>query len=139
MDNFNDAMRDLNPRSDPDAAVTLALGSILMNSRLHELACLLIDGHDIGGIEGEPGWIIERRDTGPTGNLPYYSKWPINARFRVHVEPAAFELPDPEIFMKAHDFYLHVERSLDLYPIENSTEKNAAQFIRSHLKSIKSV
>ena len=71
MDYLQQAFGGMNPQADQDAAVKFALNAILMDARLRELSCLLIDGHDIGGVEGEPGWIIERRDTGPAGKLPY--------------------------------------------------------------------
>ena len=83
MDYLQQAFGSLNSQVDQDAAVKFALNAILMDVRMQELSCLLIDGHDIGAVEGEPGWIIERRDTGPAGELPYYSEWPINARFHV--------------------------------------------------------
>lgn len=118
MDYLQQAFGGLNPQTDQDAAVKFALNAILMDVRLHELSCLLIDGHDIGGVEGEPGWIIERRDTGPAGELPYYSEWPIDARFHVHVEPAAFELAYPDMFMEAHDFHRYVGRAMDAYRSE---------------------
>lgn len=135
MDYLQQAFGGLDPQTDQDAAVKFALNAILMDARLHELSCLLIDGHDIGGIEGEPGWIIERRDTGPSGELPYYSEWPMNARFHVHVEPAAFELAYPDVFMEGHDFGRYVGKAMDTYLMENSTETDGAKFIISQLKA----
>lgn len=134
MDYLQQAFEGLNPRTDQDAAVKLPLNAILMDVRLQELSCLLIDGHDIVGVEGEPGWIIERRDTGPAGELPYYSEWPVDTRFHVHVEPAAFELAYPDMFMKAHDFYSYVERAMNAYLTGSSTEVEAVQSIISQLK-----
>jgi hypothetical protein len=139
MDYLQQAFGGLNPQADQDAAVKFALNAILMDTRLRELSCLLIDGHDIGGVEGEPGWIIERRDTGPAGELPYYSEWPMNARFHVHVEPAAFELAYPDMFMEAHDFRRYVGRAMDAYLTENSAETDEAQLIISQLKASVSV
>ncbi|MDO9404668.1 MAG: hypothetical protein Q7T87_11615 [Polaromonas sp.] len=135
MDYFQQAFGGLNPQTDQDAAVKFALNAILMDARLHELSCLLIDGHDIGGIEGEPGWIIERRDTGPTGELPYYSEWPMSARFHVRVEPAEFQLAYPDMFMEARDFHRYVGRAMDTYLTENSAETDAAQLVISQLKA----
>ena len=135
MDYLQQAFGGLNPQTDQDAAVKFALNVILMDGRLRELSCLLIDGHDIGGVEGEPGWMIERRDTGLTGELPYYSEWPMNARFHVHVEPSAFELACPDMFMTAHDFYRYVGRAMDAYLSGNSIEADMAQLVISQLKA----
>ena len=126
MDYLQQAFGGLNPQTDQDAAVKLALNAILMDARLHELSCVLIDGHDIGGVEGEPGWIIERRDTGPSGELPYYSEWPRNARFHVRVEPAAFELAYPDIFMEAYDFRRYVDKAIEAYQAGNPGESGVA-------------
>ncbi len=139
MDYLQQAFGGLNPQTDQDAAVKFALNVILMDGRLRELSCLLIDGHDIGGVEGEPGWMIERRDTGLTGELPYYSEWPMNARFHVHVEPSAFELACPDMFMTAHDFYRYVGRAMDAYLSGNSIEADLAQLVVSQLKASASV
>ena len=139
MDYLQQAFGGLNPQTDQDAAVKFALNVILMDGRLRELSCLLIDGHDIGGVEGEPGWMIERRDTGLTGELPYYSEWPMNARFHVHVEPSAFELACPDMFMTAHDFYRYVGRAVDAYLSGNSIEADLAQLVVSQLKASASV
>jgi hypothetical protein len=139
MDYLQQAFGGLNPQTDQDAAVKLSLNAILMDVRLQELSCLLIDGHDIGGVEGDPGWIIERRDTGPAGELPYYSEWPVDARFHVHVKPAAFELAYPDMFMKAHDFYSYVGRAMNAYLAGSSAEAETAQLINSQLKASTSV
>lgn len=139
MDYLQQAFGDLNPQTDQDAAVKFALNVILMDERLRELSYLLIDGHDIGGVEGEPGWMIERRNTGPAGEFPYYSEWPMNARFHVHVEPSAFELACPDMFMAAHDFYRYVGRAMDAYLSGNSIEADMAQLVVSQLKASASV
>lgn len=139
MDYLQQAFGGLNPQTDQDAAVKFALNVILMDGRLRELSCLLIDGHDIGGVEGEPGWIIERRDTGPAGDLPYYSEWPIDARFHVHVEPTAFELACPDMFMATHEFNSYVGRAIDAYLSGNPTETEMAQLIVSQLKTSTSI
>jgi hypothetical protein len=139
MDYLQQAFGGLNPQTDQDAAVKFALNVILMDERLRELSCLLIDGHDIGGVEGEPGWMIERRDTGLAGELPYYSEWPTNAQFHVHVDPAAFELACPDMFMTAHGFYGYVRRAVDAYLSGNPMDADVAHLIVSQLKASASV
>jgi len=87
MDYLDLAFGAFNPQLDKDAAVKLALNVILMDERFRELSCVITDGHEIGAIEGEPGWIIERRDSGPSGEMPGYAHWPKNARFHARVDP----------------------------------------------------
>lgn len=133
MDYLQQVFGGLNPQTDQDAAVKLALNAILMDGRLEELSHLLIDGHDIGGVEGEPGWIIERRDMGSSGENSHYSKWPMAARFHVHVAPTAFELACPDMFMNAKDFHRYVGKAMNAYLTANSNEADVAQMIISQL------
>jgi hypothetical protein len=98
MDYFDEAFGGFRPQIDPDAAVKFALNSLLMDERLSELSCLLTDGHEIGAVEGEPGWIIERRDSGPAGNIDAYAHWSQNAHFYAHVDAEAFQLAHPGFF-----------------------------------------
>jgi hypothetical protein len=137
MDYLQKAFGGLNAQTDQDAAVKFALNVILLDGRLLELSCLLIDGHNIGGVEGEPGWLIERRDSGPAGELPYFSEWPLDACFHVHVEPSAFELACPDMFMTAHDFHSYVGRAMNAYLSGNSMEMDMAmaQLVVSQLKT----
>ncbi len=138
MDYLQTAFGGLDPQTDRDAAVKFALNVILMDARLHELSCLLIDGHNIGGVEGEPGWIIERRDTGPSGELPQYTNWPANTRFHVRVDPAAFELAYPDAFFEAPEFRRYVQKAVDAYLIGKPAEPGQAEMLKSHLKSMES-
>ena len=119
MDYFNDAFGDFNPQGDPKVAVKFVLNSILMDDRLNELTCLLTDGHDIGGVEGEPGWIVERRDKGPSGDMPGYVDWPAGANFHVYVDRNSFELAYPEQFMKNDEFHSYVHKAIDAYIVKN--------------------
>lgn len=124
-----------NPQTDQDIAIKLALNSILMDDRLQELSCLLTDGHEIGGIEGEPGWLIERKDAGSSG-IPYYAGWPKNTSFHVHVEPTIFELTHPDIFMSAGDIYHYVQMAVEAYLISDSINKGIAQKINLQINTI---
>lgn len=119
MDYLQDAFGGLNPQFVKDAAAKLALNAILMDERFDELARLLVDGHEIGAMEGEPGWQIERRDTGLNGELRYYAVWPIPAGFRVRVDPRAFGLAFQEVFMESHEFQSYVGKAIDAYRAAN--------------------
>lgn len=135
MDYLQEAFGGFNPQVDQDAAIKFALSIILMDERLSELPCLLTDGHDIGGVEGEPGWIIERRDTGPSGDMPGYVDWPENAHFHVHVEPSAFELAHPHMFMGIDEFHSYVRKAIEAYVAKNPSKIDVAKLVISHLKA----
>lgn len=134
MDYLQEAFGGLNPQADQDAAVKFALNIILLDERLSELSCLITDGHEIGGIAGEPGWIIERRDTGPSGDHPFYVDWPKNANFHVHVEPSAFELAHPDMFMEVGVFHNYIRKAIEAYVAKNPSKADAAQLVISRLK-----
>lgn len=126
MDYFNEAFGGFDPRTDKDAAIKFCLDVILADRRFPDLDKLLPDTTTIGGMEGEPGWIIERRDEGETKG---YEDWPDFARFRAFVDPDSYELAHPEFFCDKHTFerfvgaavraycHRHPERSCEVVPI----------------------
>ncbi|MDN6882544.1 hypothetical protein QMO14_02905 [Variovorax sp. CAN2819] len=128
MDFLRLAFGELNLKSDQDAAIKLALNSIFIGDRLPELSCLLTDGHEIGGVEGWPGWLIERKDK-ISSEISYYAKWPKNADFHVHVEPGALELGYPDMFMSAEDFCHYVRMAIKVYLISGAANDNIARQI----------
>ncbi|WP_295978312.1 hypothetical protein [uncultured Variovorax sp.] len=93
-----------------------------------ELSCLLTDGHENGGIEGRPGWLIERKDKLSSG-ISIYSTWPKNADFHVHVEPSALEHGYPDIFMSAEDFCHYVRMIIKAYLMSDAANENIARQI----------
>jgi hypothetical protein len=127
------AFGGFNPRVDRDAAVKFALVIILMDERLSDLSCLLTDGHEVGGVEGDPGWIIERRDTGPSGNMPYYADWPKTAHFYVHVDPSGYDLAHPEMFMEISTFHDYVRKGIEAYVAKNPSKVDMAEPVISLL------
>ncbi len=133
MDYFNDAFGDFNPQTDPHAAVKFVINNMLMDDRLNELICLLTDGHDIGGVEGEPGWIVERRDTGPSGDMPGYADWPIGVNFRVYVDQDSFHLAHPQQFLKIDDFHNYVHKAIDAYLVKNPSKTSIGNAVISKL------
>ncbi|MGV1838524.1 hypothetical protein ACQZ6C_27500 [Rhizobium rhizogenes] len=134
MDYFEEAFGGFEPHIDEDAAVKFALSIILMDRRLPELSHLVTDGDQIGGMEGEPGWIIERRDEG-LGDVSYYANWPENTRFHAYVDPDVYHLVHPGIFMDTATFHNYVRKGLDAYLKVNPSEAAVVQIIRSLLKS----
>jgi hypothetical protein len=104
-----------------------------MDDRLEELASVLTDGHDIGGIEGEPGWIIERRDTGPSGKMQGYAEWPVGKNFRVHVDENSFSLRYPEQFLETEEFHDYVRKAMDAYLNHHSSNNSTVSLVLSKL------
>jgi hypothetical protein len=134
MDYLLEAFGGFNPQSDQDAAVKFVLNIIWMDERLSELSSLLTDGHEIGGMTGEPRWIIERKDTGLSGEYPFYADWPKNTHFHVRVEPRAYELVYPDIFMGTGEFHRYVRKVVDVYLTRNISNIDLAKSIISQLK-----
>lgn len=112
MDYFNEAFSGFDPRSDEDAAMKFCLNVLLMDRRFTDLARLLPDKSNIGGIEGEPGWIIERRNEGETKG---YEDWPTYSRFRAFVNPDSYELTYPEFFCDNLTFIKFVYSAIHAY------------------------
>jgi hypothetical protein len=112
MDYFNEAFNGFDPCSDEDAAMKFCLNAVLMDRRFTDLARLLPDKSSIGGIEGEPGWIIERRNEGETKG---YETWPKYSRFRAFVNPDSYGLGYPEFFCDNHTFATFVRSAIRAY------------------------
>lgn len=112
-DYYQQAFGRLDPHHDRDVAAKFALSVLVMDECFDDLADLLTDGHDIGALEGEPGWIIERRDSGPSGDMPGYASWPEGKNFRAYVDPLGFELAYPEGFLDTAVFRNYVRQLVD--------------------------
>ena len=120
MDYFNEAFGGFDPLSDKDAAMKFCLNAVLMDCRFVDLDRLLPDVSNVGGIEGEPGWIIERRNEGDTLG---YEGWPELARFRAFVEPDSYGLAFPEFFCDRSTFTSLVSSAVRAY-CDRHPEKN---------------
>lgn len=115
MDYFKAAFGGFAPHRDEDAAVKFALNVVLMDNRVQELAELVIDGSQFGGMEGEPGWMLERRDVADEGNEAAYPGWPEGARFMASVDEEAFQLQHPQYFMSREAFMKYLVPAIDAY------------------------
>jgi hypothetical protein len=111
-DYFNEAFNGFDPRTDKDAAMKFCLNAVLMDRRFADLQGLLTDETDLGGIAGEPNWIIERRDE---GEIKGYEAWPEFARFRAFVDPGSYELAYPEFFCDKFTFEKFVSSGIRAY------------------------
>jgi hypothetical protein len=121
MDYFNAAFGGFAPHRDPDAAIKFSLNVVLMDHRLDELAEVLKDGSSVGGMEGEPGWSLERRDIADEGNEAAYPGWPSGARFKAEVNQEAFALSNPVRFMTRAEFVHYVFLAAEAYAAFNAS------------------
>jgi hypothetical protein len=113
MDLFKAAFGGFAPQTDPDAAAKFCLQTLAADHRLPGLASVLTEGSDIGGIEGVPGWLLERRDDGDPA--PGYAAWPSTAKFRAFVDPQEYELATPEQFYTRAEFLPLVQAIVAAY------------------------
>jgi len=119
LDYLSDAFGRFDPQNDPCMAVKFSLNLILMDARLTELGNLLTDGNEVSELEGEPGWIIERRDTGPAGERPWFADWLPGKNFRVEVDPRSFSLEYPTQFLTKDEFHDYVKKAMVAYVKHN--------------------
>ena len=129
VDYFAQAFGGFDPSGDPDAALKFVLNAILMDDRLDELSSIVTDGHEIGALEGEPGWTLQRRDSGPAGDMPGYRNWPQGASFRAYVDPDEFRLGHSEAFASSIAFHNYVRNVLTAYVARNPASENVARAI----------
>jgi hypothetical protein len=121
IDYFNAAFGEFSPQSDSDAAAKFSLNVLMMDDRMDRLIDLLTPHSEIGGIEGEPGWLLERRDadTSPAG----YEKWPASATYRAYVDSESYSLKYPEAYYKAEQFLELVRQALHAYFARNPQKR----------------
>jgi len=108
---FQDAFGGFDPQVDVDAALKLALDAIVTDQRLSELTRLVEINDAIGGMGGDPGWLIERRH----GAEVMDREWPNPARYRAFVEPAVYSLRHPEFFCDGRTFCRYVQSIANVY------------------------
>ena len=133
MDYFFEAFGRFDPQNDPDVAVKFVLNNILMDNRMAELAYLLTDGHEIGGIEGEPGWFVERRDDGSAAAISEDANWPAGTNFHIYVDEDAFTLGFPEQYLKTDQFHDYVRQAMSAYLKNSSVTDPAISLVLSKL------
>lgn len=127
MEYFNTAFGGFAPHQDKDGAVKFALNAILMDNRVQELSELVVDGNPLGGIEGEPGWILERRDV--SDNQVAYANWPKGARFMASVDEEAFRLQHSQYFMSRDAFIKYLMPAIDAYIAADPSRASAPAVI----------
>lgn len=111
MDYFKEAFEGFAPHKDQDAALKFSLNVIAMDERFEELSKLMAPS-DLGGMEGEPGWGIERRENGETLG---YEDWPTTANYRAYVDPEFYCLEHPLFFSDEATFNGYVAALVKAY------------------------
>lgn len=129
MDYFKDAFGGFDPQLDADAALKFSLDGLFADDRLDDLAALLSDGK-VGGLEGEPGWIIEKRDGGQT---PGFEDWPDHAYFRSFVDPDSYRLSHAEFFCDQVTFGKYVAAIADVFAMRNPSYDDQVDKIKQLL------
>lgn len=112
MDFLTEAFGGFDPQCDEDAALKLSLNALLLDNRSHDLLKLVKGGNRFGGVEGVPGWIIERREG---SELAGYENWPGSARFRAYVDPTQYALAYPEFYADTPTFMRYVRAIVTVY------------------------
>jgi hypothetical protein len=130
-DYYDEAFGGLDLSEDPDASLKFVLDEIVTSGRLDELAIILTDGHRIGALEGDPGWMLQRRDSGPGGDMPGYQKWPQGASFRAYVDPDELNIEHPEAFANNSVFHKYVRDIVAAYVARNPAKQEAVRTILS--------
>jgi hypothetical protein len=115
MSYLNEAFGGFDPRNDVDAAVKFVLNLILMDVRFDELKQLLTEGHQVGALAGDPGWVLERRDEGYDDPSLDGAAWPDAARYRAFVDPRGYELAHSEYYMSKSEFREYVTKAINAY------------------------
>ncbi len=130
MDYFDDAFGGFSPQTDSDAALKLSLDALVADDRVEELTALVATD-SLGGIEGEPGWIIERRfGEGIVG----YESWPKYAAFHAHVDPESFSLTFPDFFCDEKTFYRYVKSIIGVYVARDPKRAAGIKVLADHLR-----
>jgi hypothetical protein len=128
MSLFTDAFGIFEPHRDKDAGGKLVLESLFTTNRLDDLAEMLTSGSRLGGLGGEPGWTLERRDEG--NSAPGYASWPEGARYRTFVDPEAFALATPERYYARDEFHQLVKTILNAYTPSGAAKAVTGKILR---------
>lgn len=102
-----DAFGGFDPRRDKDAALKLLLDALAADHRLEDLADFMRPTSTLEGIEGEPGWRLERHEGGGRGSE--------NATFRASVDPAAYALKHPVFDCAGETLARYVHSIMTIY------------------------
>ncbi len=107
MKKFQTIAGEFAPQEDLDASVKFALNEIFSANRLKVLADLIGSDGELGAVEGEPGWILEKRIFEYDG-VEEHIAWPKDAEFFAHVNPESYQLKYPTFYMTRSQLYEYI-------------------------------
>lgn len=126
MDTYPDIFLGLQPQKSPTAAIEFALLCATADNHIDLLRFVATDGHKFAGVQGQPGWLIERRDSSSPSGAPGYESWPVWASFRAYVEPEGYLLAHPEVYLGGEEFYGYLCKVLESYIRANGAKADLA-------------
>jgi hypothetical protein len=103
-----------------------------MDGRMDELRRLVEPGNRLGGVEGEPGWLIERREDGETLG---YENWPHDAHYRACVDSNSYSLLVPELFVDRKTFFRYVAALVGAYKTHHPEDLDILERIENAIRS----
>lgn len=103
---------EMQPHRDEHTAIKLILSSLIMDKSVDRLIELLDPSYEVGCLEGEPGWELERIEKQDRAR-PAYQVWPDWADYRAYVDPELYELSTPEAYYKSTDFRSYLKQAMD--------------------------
>lgn len=107
MSYFVEAFGGFNPQVDYDASMKMVLDSLFDDDRIRPLIEVILPEGTLGGVEGQPGWTLERRCPGHS--------WPNGAEYRAYVDPTFYSLAHPEFFCTRSEFLRYVSAIVRVY------------------------
>jgi hypothetical protein len=110
MNYFKDAFGGFDPQGDKDAALTYSLCIVMLDQRIDELLRFVRGDEGPRMLEGDPGWLIERRD-----DVDACQSWPPAAGYRARVDPEWCSLSYPECYADRATFLRYVRAILTVY------------------------
>jgi hypothetical protein len=133
MDYFKEAFGGFNPQSDQDGALKFALDVVFADHRLRDLIRVISFEDGVGGMEGEPGWIIEHREE---TEIKGYEEWPEGSTFRSFVDPEFYSLAHPEFYCDGKTFRRYIEAIVDAYVVHHPERKYEIDSLRATMSSL---
>ncbi|MDR5777785.1 MULTISPECIES: hypothetical protein [unclassified Caballeronia] len=133
MDYFKEAFGGFNPQLDEDAALKFALDVVFADHRLRDLIRVISFEQGVGGIEGEPGWMIEHREE---KDINGYEEWPKNATFRSRIDPEFYSLAHPEFYCDGSTFRRYVEAISDVFAVRHPERKQELDLLRATISRL---
>lgn len=119
------------PIRDTDAALKISVDSLLLDRRFGDLEQLLDGDCNVTGLEGEPGWTLELRDS---DDPAFFPDWPEDAHVHAAVDPEVFALSHPDWYGSITDLVDFVRDRLATSPGVTGTPAYRTSGLRTMLR-----